>query len=90
VPRLPQSKWVLGSGIELGKGVEYPLPTAGHYRMSPGAWERVTRSLDMSSPMPSLTFNPSFQGPHTEGNKQPLLLVPGKQTYSSGSPQRRH
>lgn len=55
MPTLPQSRWAPGFGTELGRGAEYRLPMAAHCRMSPGACERVARSLDVHPPGPSLT-----------------------------------
>lgn len=62
VPRLPQSRWAPGFGIELGKGAEHRLPMAAHCRTSPGAWERVARSLATPPPAPSMTHTVPYLG----------------------------
>lgn len=54
MPRFPQ-RWAPGFETELRRGAEHRLPMAAHCRMSPGAWERVARSLDLTPPVPSLT-----------------------------------
>lgn len=65
VPRLPQRRWAPGFGTELGRGAEHRLPMAAHCRLSPGAWERVARSLDIPPPEPSMTHAlPRLPGVH--------------------------
>lgn len=71
-------------------------------RVSPShgrSLQEVSRSLEKkgevtgyvsSHGIPDSSFNPSFQCPHTEGSTRPSLLALDKQTYFSGSLQRRH